>query len=173
VEARRVFRGRRIELLAGEVVLPTGERVYREYIRHPGAVVVVAENARGEVLLLRQFRAPVNEWVLEFPAGTLEANEDPRETALRELREEAGVVAGRIKHLVSFYTSPGISNEIIHAFVARDLEVEEPSVERGELISELIWVGASEMLDLIRSNAIKDAKTIASFLYYYLFERGD
>ncbi|MEM1619545.1 MAG: NUDIX hydrolase [Fervidicoccaceae archaeon] len=163
---RTVFRGRRIEVLAGEAVLPNGKRVYREYVRHPGAVVVLPEDDEGRILLLEQYRVPVGEWILELPAGTLEPGEDPASAALRELEEEAGLRARRIDYMFSFYASPGISSEVLHAFIARQFEEGQQRLERGELVRRLVWVKPEDVVPMIRSRVIKDGKTIAVLLYY-------
>jgi len=167
-KASVVFEGKRISVVAGLFELPSGEEVYKEFVKHPGAVVVVAESESGELLLLRQYRIPVGEWVLEFPAGTLESGEPPEKAAARELVEEAGYEAEALEVLGSFYSSPGISNEVLYAFLARGLKAKQRRPERGELISEVLWVSKKELARMVTSGQVRDAKTIAAFALYCL-----
>ena len=121
VASRIVHRGRVVTLRVDDVRLPDGRIVVREVVDHPGAVVIAALDAHGCVTLVRQYRHAVGDRLLELPAGTLEPGEEPLETAMRELREEAGLVAGRWDRLGTFFSSPGFLREEMHAFLAREL----------------------------------------------------
>lgn len=146
---------------------PDGAEAYREIVKHPGAVVILAVS-RGKILLIRQYRHAIGKWILELPAGTLEEGELPEKAAERELAEETGYRAGKLKKIISFYSSPGISDEILHVFLADDLIEGTPKREQGEMIENL-WLSLDEALKMIERNEIEDAKTIASILYYKLF----
>ncbi|MEM3285618.1 MAG: NUDIX hydrolase [Fervidicoccaceae archaeon] len=161
------FSGRRIKVLAGDAESPDGSTSYREIVIHPGAVVLLPISGE-KILLIKQYRHAVKEWIIELPAGTLEEGETPEEAAERELLEETGYRAKKLRRLISFYSSPGISNEILHVFLAEDLDEDSPRREKGEII-ENFWATMNEALSLIEKNKIKDAKTIASILYYYQF----
>ncbi len=169
-----VFKGKRISVEAGKTVFPNGRVVYKEVVRHPGAVVVLplirTEDGRELVVMVRQYRYPVDEWIYELPAGTLERGEDPVRTASRELLEETGYRANKLVKLISFYTTPGISDEVMHAFLAMDLVKEKQSLEEDELLT-VEQVELERVLEMIKSNRIKDGKTIATILYYTTFVR--
>ena len=133
---------------------------------HPGAVAVVAEE-NGRILLEKQYRPVVGEWLYEVPAGTLEPGEEPEETARRELIEETGYEPGWLKRLVEFYTSPGVSTEKLIVFAAGDLRWRGQKLEEDELI-EVEWVKLEEALEMIHSGVIRDAKSIIGILYYHV-----
>ncbi len=168
ISTRTVFKGRRVRVEAGEVTLPNGVSCYKEVVRHPGAVVILPFVSNSEIIMIRQYRYPVNEWIYELPAGTLEEGEDPVETAYRELEEETGYKARVLKHLITFYTTPGICDEKMHAYLAYDLEKSKQRLEKGELIETKV-VEFDKAVDMIRHGLIKDAKTIVTLLYYKLF----
>ncbi len=161
-----VYRGRLVEVAVLDVKGPSGEVVVRESVVHPGAVAVLPVYADHTVILCRQYRAPVDDYLLEVPAGKLKPNEDPLECAKRELLEETGLRAGYLSELATFYTSPGFTNEIMHAFLARELSV----VGRGELDSrgieerhlELVRVRLGEWSRLVEEGSIRDAKSIVT-----------
>lgn len=141
----------------------------RELIVHPGAVVILPVLDQ-KIVMIRNKRWAVNETLWELPAGTLEPPEPPAACAGRELIEETGYEAGSIEPLVDFYTSPGFCTELLYCFVARDLthvgqqleETEDIAVEPLEMDS---------VLDMVRTNQIRDGKSIAAILYYNNFVR--
>lgn len=137
----------------------------REVIQHPGAVVVLPLVDADHVCLIRNYRVSVEETLIELPAGTLEAGEDPATCAARELSEETGFRAGRISSLSEFYVSPGILNERMYLFVATELTAGAAAREPGEEIENWI-VSWPEALELVHSGEIQDAKTIIGILLY-------
>ncbi|NDC48842.1 MAG: NUDIX hydrolase [Micrococcales bacterium] len=146
-----------------------GEEISREYIEHPGAVAVFALNSSNEVLLIRQYRAPVNEFLLEIPAGLLDvAGEDKLDTAKRELREEADYEAKHWELLQEFHTTPGSSSETITIFLARELtplaEKFDRSAEEKHL--EVSWVPFAELLSAVRSSAVKSPTLVVATLAF-------
>lgn len=145
-----------------------GTVVSREVIRHPGAVVILPIVPDGRVCMIRNFRIAVGQWLLELPAGTLEPGEPPQRTAERELIEETGYRCGTMVPLCSFFMSPGILHEKMHAFVATDLVAGETAREAGELIDNQLF-SFDEIDGLLRSQQIQDAKTIATLLFYQRF----
>lgn len=147
---------------------PDGRTVTKEVIRHPGAVVIVPILPDGRICLIRNFRVAVGQWLLELPAGTLEADEAPARTAARELAEETGYCCDSIEPLCNFFMSPGILREKMHAFVARELHCGETAREPGELIDNVL-VTRAEVDQLIHDQQIQDAKTIAAWLYFQRF----
>src|SRR5204863_4283436 len=120
------------------VVERWGER-QREIVEHPGATAVVAIDADGFLVLVRQTREPARKQLLELPAGTLEPGEMPLETAKRELDEEVGLHGGEWRELATFYSSPGFCRERVHVFLAENVEDGEPSPEEGEDLEIVRW----------------------------------
>jgi len=129
-----VYEGRIIKLRVDQVELPDGRRSIREVMEHPGAAVIVPVDAGGDVRLVRQYRDAIGRQLLEVPAGKLDPGEKPDDCARRELREELGLVAGKLTHLTSFYSSPGFCDEILHVFLAEGLAREEGESDREEFI---------------------------------------
>jgi ADP-ribose pyrophosphatase len=150
----------------------TGRRYKREVVVHPGAVVILALRADGQILLIRNRRYAVGQVLLELPAGTLEKNEDPMNCAGRELLEETGYLAGRLKPIGTYFTSPGILSEKMYAFAAYDLQEQKSALEEGEEI-ELEPTPLDQAIGMIGDGRIQDAKTIATLLMYDRYHRGE
>lgn len=142
-----------------------GRETQRDIIRHPGAVTIVPMVDHDRVCLIRNYRVAVGETLIELPAGTLEADEDPQITARRELEEETGYRARRWRFLREFFLSPGILDEKMRLFVASELEPGPPQREAGEQIENLIlpW---TEAMALVERGEIHDAKTMLGLLLY-------
>jgi ADP-ribose pyrophosphatase len=166
IGSTEIFSGKIINLRVDKVRLPDGRISSREIVSHPGAVAIVALNEKKEILMVKQFRKPVDEILIEIPAGKLEANEDINACAQRELMEETGFYAGKMKHLTDFYTSPGFSNEIIHLFLAQDLVKNPLPVDDDENI-KLELIGIDEAMSKVYNGYFKDAKTVAGLLISY------
>ena len=161
---RNVFRGRVLTLNLEQVRLPNGKVAELEIAHHPGGAAVVAIDAEGRVCLLRQFRHAAGGWLTELPAGKLDGGEPPLECARRELAEEAGVSARRWEKLGEFYSSPGVLTEVIHLFLAHDLEPVDASPEEHEVL-EASWVPVQEAMDLAASGRLQDAKSVIGLLW--------
>jgi ADP-ribose pyrophosphatase len=149
----------------------TGRRFKREVVVHPGAVTILGLLDDGKVLLIRNRRYAVGQVLIELPAGTLEKNEDPMNCAGRELLEETGYLARKIKPIGTFFTSPGILSERMYAFAAYDLQKQKPALEEGEEI-EVEPTSFDDALRMIRDGRIADGKTIAALLMYDRFCRN-
>ena len=145
----------------------TGRRSQREVVVHPGAVVVLPLLPDGRVLLIRNRRYAVGDTLVELPAGALQKGEDPMNAAGRELLEETGFLAGRLRPVGWFYTSPGILSERMYAFVADKLERSKPALEAGEEI-ELLPATLLQAVQMVRDGRIVDAKTMVTILSYVL-----
>jgi ADP-ribose diphosphatase len=156
----RVYEGRVVSLRLDEFDLPDGRVLKHEVVEHKGAVAIVALADDSRVLLIRQWRHAVGEWLHEIPAGTLEPGEAPEACARRELIEETGFAADSVAPLVSFYTSPGFTTELLHVFLAQDLTPAHGDQDEDERI-EVVPVPWREALAMCRDGRIKDAKTIA------------
>lgn len=160
---RTLARGRRFDFVEAQVRARGGGSFDRQYVRHPGAVLVVAAKADGTMVLVRNHRAAVGAWVLECCAGTLEAGEAPEACAARELIEETGYRAGRLEPLAEFFTSPGLTDERMHAFAGFELEHVGAAPEADEWL-EVVEMPAREVLDAIRSGGLVDAKSMVAVL---------
>jgi len=143
----------------------TGKKHTREVVVHPGAVIILPITADNHVLLIRNRRYAVDEVLLELPAGTIDNGEPPINCAGRELLEECGYLAGKLAAFASFYTSPGILSEKMHAFIATELEPAEQALEEGEEI-EVVPTPLSDAIGMAATGEIRDGKTIAVLLMY-------
>ncbi len=170
IESKTIFRGKLINLKVDRVLLPSGRETIREFVEYIGSVAILPVFKNGDVLLLRQYRYPVSEELIEIPAGKIEKGENPRETALRELEEETGYRARSIEKVAQFYLAPGYSTEEMHLFVARELEKSQTNLDFDEII-EPFRVSKEDVRRLINEGAVKDAKTLLA-LYYYLWQGG-
>ena len=168
VSSRTIYRGKLLNLRLDEVLLSSGRRAEREIVVHPGASAILPIIKPGKILMVRQYRHPVGEVLLEIPAGTLKPGEDPMACAARELEEETGYRAGKLAHLITIYPTPGYSSEILHIYLARDLRRGVQAPEIDENIS-VIEMSINQVLDGIRDGRIRDSKTIVAILYYLFF----
>jgi ADP-ribose pyrophosphatase len=164
LQGELVFSGRLLEVHRDRVRLPDGSEGVREYIRHPGAVAIVALFADGRVLLERQFRYPVGRVFVEIPAGKLEPGEDHLETGKRELLEETGYVAREWRKLGHIHNAIGYSDEVIEIWLARGLELREQKLAEGEFL-EVFSLPLAEAQAMARDGRITDVKTIAGLLW--------
>jgi ADP-ribose pyrophosphatase len=165
LEEREVYRGRVVTLRLKYLAQPDGRTHLREIVEHAPGAAVVAVDADGQVLLVRQLRPAVDAYLLELPAGLVDPGEQPIDCARRELEEETGYTAQRLEPLVRFYTSPGFTTELIHIFVATGLRaclVDPDEEEEIELVRMPVERAISQVLD----GEISDAKTIAGLLAY-------
>jgi ADP-ribose pyrophosphatase len=169
IEKQVLYEGKRIRLeihhLDDE---ETGKRLRREVVVHPGAVVILGFLDDGRLLLIRNRRYTIGQDLIELPAGTLEKGEDPMNCAGRELLEETGYLAGRIKPIGSFFASPGILTEKMHVFAAYDLRHQGQELDETEEI-EVVPATLEQAIAMIRVGEIQDAKTIAAVLMYERF----
>ena len=133
-------------------------------IEHPGAVWVVPITADGQVVLIRSYRYPVDDWCYEVPAGGLLPDLTPEEVAHRELLEEVGGTAAALHHVGQFYTSNGISNEVAYVYLAKDVELGESQPEPTELV-EMHLVPVEQALRMAREGAITDGPSALALLW--------
>ncbi len=142
---------------------PDSSMFQRHTIVHPGAVAILPIDGQGRMVLIRQFRPAVRDWLLEIPAGTLEQGERPLACARRELIEETGFAARRWKKLGAVYTAPGFCTEKIHLFLAWDLKPAFAEKDEDEHI-QLAVMNAATVRRAIRTGRIRDAKTLSTLL---------
>jgi ADP-ribose pyrophosphatase len=161
VRKERVFEGRMIQVDRDTVRLPNGVETTREVVRHPGAVAVLPFKD-DNLLLVRQYRYPIEQITLEIPAGKLDPEEEPLICAGRELREETGY-RGTLEYLGTFYSTPGFSDEVMHLYKATDLVWDPLSPDEDEFLNveSISWTEAKEKAV---SCGFNDAKTILGIL---------
>jgi ADP-ribose pyrophosphatase len=164
---RVIHRGAKFDLEMAEWQGGSGKPVQREVVRHPGAVIILPLLQEGrcppKVVLIRNFRVSLGRELLELPAGTLGRGEAPEACAARELEEETGYRAGSIEPLARFYTSPGLSDELMHAFVARGLTAVGQKLEEDERVVPWVTEGAAAVA-MAEDGRLMDAKSMLTLL---------
>ena len=166
LESKTLFRGRALDLKVERVIEPGGVETTREVVCHPGSVVIVPHLSDGRLILVRQYRHAVKESLWELVAGGMEPGETPRQSARRELLEETGFHARVIKPLVEFYPSPGILSEKMHLMEAWDLTPSKGQPDADERI-ETGFFTITKIVKMIKSNEIRDGKTLVGILLLY------
>ena len=170
ISSRRVYSGRVVNLDVDRVRFPDGSEGELEMVRHPGASAVVPflgepTGPDPQVLLIRQYRYAADGYIYEIPAGVLDhPGEDPRDCAIRELREETGCTAERVEHLMTMFTTPGFTDEKIHLYMAVGLTHGETAHEADEFV-ELVPTPLSRALAMIEHGEIQDAKSALGLLF--------
>lgn len=160
-----IYNGRILTLYNDEVTLADGSESKREYVHHNGGSSVLAVDKEGYVYLVEQFRYPYREMLLEIPAGKLEVGESAYDCAIRELKEEVGVIADSLTDFGVIYPSPGYTDEPLHIFLATSFTVGENRLDEHELLN-VKRIKFEEALEMVESNEIKDAKTVTAILRY-------
>jgi ADP-ribose pyrophosphatase len=181
VESTVLHRGRYLTFRVDTVVLPDGRRTTRDIAGHPGAVAIVALDDRGRVALVRQWRIPAGDALLEIPAGGLDlepdgSKEEPGHAARRELEEETGLQAGSWRSLGSFYTAPGFTDEQMHLFIATELSPADPDGRLGPDEDERLiveWLPWRDAVKAAEDGRIRDAKTIVGLFWLARLQDGD
>ncbi len=172
ISSERVFDGRIVGVRADAVLLPNGRNATREVVEHRPSVVIVPIDADGNAILVRQYRYPAEQVLLEAPAGVVEESETPDDCAMRELQEEIGFSSRDLRALGGFWMSPGYCTEFMYAYLAKDLIPSRLEADADESI-EVERVSISRVSKLIRLGEIQDAKTIAALLMaVHLFDAG-
>lgn len=164
LSSKTVYRGKLLHVLEDEVRLPDGAAARREYIRHPGAAVMVPMPDPECVVLVRQFRYPLGRHFYEVPAGKIDRGEEPLQTARRELREECGLEAREWRHLTTIHPGIGYSSERMELYLARQLSPVEHAPDPEEFL-EVLTVSLAEALRWVREGRITDVKTIIGLMW--------
>lgn len=171
IKTEPIFSGRIIRLQVDEVELPNGNTSTREIVKHPGAVAVIPITSDNKIVMVEQYRKPMEKVLVEIPAGKLEKGEEPAYTAVRELEEETGYESQSLEWLISFYTSPGFADEIVHLYVAKGLVKKEnaASLDEDEFVN-VLEVTLEEAIEFVREQRVYDAKTAYAIQYLQLQE---
>ena len=160
------YSGKVVDLGMETVLLPSGQNIELEIVRHPGGAAVLALDGEQRVCMLRQFRHAVGGWLWELPAGKLDPGEPPLTTAQRELEEEAGVRAQQWQSLGTLVSTPGFCDEVIHLFIARHLTAVPVRREHDEVM-QVFWWTPQEVRDRLAQGDVRDAKTLVA-LYRWM-----
>ncbi|MBI2560147.1 MAG: NUDIX hydrolase [Planctomycetes bacterium] len=162
-----IYKGKKVLFQRDEVELESGRKTIRELTIHPGSAAIIPMLPDSRIIIIKQYRYAVKNTLYEIPAGTLEPGETPLQCAHRELKEETGYTAGKMEKLIQFYPSPGISNELMHLFFAKDLKKAGRGGSRTALSDEtlaVLEVNMDEAIEMIKNGKIIDAKTICGIL---------
>jgi len=166
-----IYEGRAVRLRVDTVKMPNGRETTREIVEHSDCVAIVAVDTNDNLLLVKQFRQPVEKALLEIPAGGIEPGEDPVTTVCRELREETGYLPRKVERLGGFYSAPGYSSEYLYLYLAGDLVLSPLSAEDTEEI-RVVRVPATQISSFITSGSICDAKSIAGLLTFLEYQKS-
>ena len=166
LSTKRVYNGKVVFVDYDDIETSDGHKSFREVIRHPGGVVIVAEKDENTILLVKQYRYPLKDVSLELPAGKLEYGENPDEAAKRELEEETGYVAKTWKSLGYIFTTPGICDEKLYLYYAKDLTFTKPNPDEGEILEEFEYK-IEDVFKLIKNGELNDSKTLCALLRAY------
>lgn len=171
LDSREVYAGHFLRVQKDRVALPDGTTASREFIRHPGAVMVVPLLDDGRLLMERQYRYPMGRVMLEFPAGKLDAGEDPLACGQRELTEETGYAAAEWAYAGVLHNAIAYSDEGIHIFFARGLTQGAQQLDAGEFL-ELVTHTPAELDQLAARGELTDAKSLIGLLWLQRWQQG-
>lgn len=174
-DRQTVFNGSVVNVETANVELPNGFILRMEKINHPGGAAVLILDERNRLCFLKQYRCVLDDWLIEIPAGKIDAGEEPLMTAQRELAEETGIVAEQWESLGSMISSPGVFTERVHLYLARKI-IEHRRVEtQQDEVYELGWMSLDDAYDQVMDGLIFDAKTVIAICkakQYLLVEQG-
>lgn len=163
VSQETVYQGIIVNVRRDKAKLPDGRLTNREVVEHPGGVAILALDEENNVTLVQQYRYPFHQVLLELPAGKLDAGEDHRPAAIRELSEETGLEAGELTYLGCLLASPGFCTERLHMYLARDLRKKESHPDEDEFLN-VITMPFQQLLEQVMDGTVEDAKTVATVL---------
>jgi len=171
LSSRRIYQGRAVRLRVDTVELSGGRQTTREVVEHDDCVAIVAVDDKDNVLLVKQFRKPVEKELLEIPAGGIDPGEAPEDSVRREMREETGFLPQKVLKLGGFYSSPGFCTEYLYLYLATDL-VHSPLQAEDTAGISLVRAPLEQVPDLIESGAVVDAKSIAGLLTFLEYRKS-
>lgn len=165
IGSTEIFKGKILNLFVDDVELPNGHKSTRELIRHCRASVIMTILDNGNLLIEKQYRYPFDEIIYEFPAGKCDLNEDPKDTAIRELKEETGYIASDITFLGKIYPSCAYTDEIIYCYLVKNPAKAQRKLDEDEFV-DVYEISYDELKSLINDEKLYDAKTLACFAFY-------
>ena len=163
VTTEKIFDGKVVKLRVDEVAMPDGKLAVREIVEHPGGVGIVAINEKDEIILVRQFRKPIEKVIYEIPAGKLDAGESHRKCGIRELAEETGMRAEHFEYMGFIYPSAGFTDEVTHVYYATGLTQGETNPDEDEYL-DVECVPFEKAYSMVLNNEINDAKSVFGIL---------
>jgi ADP-ribose pyrophosphatase len=163
IETREIFSGRIITVRVDTVTLPNGSQSTREVVEHAEDVAIVALDDKNNIIMVKQYRKPVEKVLMEIPAGIMEINEEPLLSAKRELKEETGFSADHWEKILGYFTTPGFTDEYIHVYLARGLTEGELNLDEDEFV-ETVRLPLEEAGRMITTGEIVDGKSIIGIL---------
>jgi ADP-ribose pyrophosphatase len=163
LSSEMIYQGKILNLRRDKVQTVGEKEAYREIVEHLGGVTLAALTDEGKMVMVRQYRKAAGKVVLEAPAGKMEQGEDPKLTAIRELKEETGYTAKTLEHITSFYSSVGYSEEVLHLYLATNLTPGDTDFDESEAIEIEEW-DLDELKQMALNGTIEDGKTIAAIL---------
>ena len=166
IEGKIVYSGDLLEVHRDKVILPNGNKSYREWVNHPGAVCCIPILPNGDIVMVRQYRYSISNEVLELPAGKIDKGESPEDCAHRELEEETGYKADSLQLLTKFYPAIGFANEEMWLFIAKDLNKTISKLDSDEFL-EVLYFNLDDLVKMVWDNKITDSKTIIGILWAY------
>jgi ADP-ribose pyrophosphatase len=172
ISSEILVNGKLLHAKKDKVRLPDGRETEREYIEHPGAVIIIPLLDNGQLVMERQFRYPLRRTFIELPAGKIDPNEGPLETGKRELLEETGYTAKEWQFLTLLHPCIGYSDEVIHVYLARDLVLDKPDCDEDELL-EIFTMSLPEAMQAMRRGEITDGKTMIALFWAEKYLSGD
>lgn len=164
VHSEVVYRGRVFQIRQDFIRLPNGNTAQIDVVDHRDSVTILPVDQQGQIWFIRQYRHPVDRFLLELPAGVAEPNEDPAANAQRELREEIGMAAGSMQLLGSFFLAPGYSNEYMHIFLAKDLHPSPLPADEDEIL-QIEKISARDAYELAENRTLDDSKSIIALFW--------
>lgn len=164
LKEKLIYKGSFLDILNVDVELPNGKSYSRDVVKHPGATAIIAFLDEENIILVEQFRLPLNKKILEIPAGKINKNEDIKECAKRELQEETGYIAGNLEYLGCIATAPGFCDEIIYLYKATNLTLGSKNEDEDEFTNVKI-MNINKVKEMIKKGEIIDGKTISVFTY--------
>lgn len=163
MKSEKIYEGKILNLRVDTVEMPDKKYSKREIVEHSGGVAVVALTDQGNIVMVKQFRKALEDYLLELPAGKLEYGEDPLECAKRELKEETGYEASNLELLGELYSSPGFSTEKIYIYFSKELKKGTQQLDEGEYL-EVEEISEEKLMDMITTFELKDSKSVAGIL---------
>ena len=170
ISSESIYKGKIIDVYKDKVICPNGHESTRELIRHCKASCIMAFTSDNKLLIERQYRYPYDEVIYEFPAGKCDKDEDPLVTAKRELEEETGYYANNIVYLGKMYPSCAYTDEVIYLYLATSLEKRKQHLDEDEALN-IFEMSLDEVIKLVKSGEIKDAKTLCALTYYFTLNK--